>query len=193
MERDLDQARETLVQITEAFRRTRQMLARRRTGDYLILWGIVVSLGYVLNRFVEGNLLWLSLFGIGWVGTALIVIRQIKMTKEKRIYFPEGMYLGIVWISLVIYSLIWFFIISRESSGLSGIGISLLWLNFMMYGYILMGIFLGKEMAFIGIFATVSSILVGLYLREYFSYAMALISLFVFVGGGIYINRRWGR
>ncbi len=193
MEKDLSQMRETLIQITEAFRRTRQMLARRRTGDYLILWGIIAAVGYILSRFFSDyNILWLSLGAVGWVGTVLITIRRIKMTKEK-VYFPEGAYIGIVWISLVIYSLIWFFIISKEGGGLSGIGVSLLWLNFMMYGYILMGIFLGKEMAFLGIFTTVSSILCGFYLREYFSYAMALIYLVAFVGGGIFINRRWGR
>jgi hypothetical protein len=196
MEKDLNQTQATLIQITEAFKRTRQMLARRRTGDYLILWGVLISLGYALSQFFKGkeslNWFWLSLAGIGWVGTILITIRQIKMTKGK-VYFPEGMYIGIVWISLVIYSLIWFFIINRESAGLSGIGVSLLLLNFMMYGYILMGIFLGKEMAFLGIFVTLSSIICGLYLREYFNYAMALIFLIAFVGGGILINRRWGR
>jgi hypothetical protein len=57
----------------------------------------------------------------------------------------------------------------------------------------LMGIFLGKEMAFLGIFVTLSSIICGLYLREYFNYAMALIFLIAFGGGGILINRRWGR
>jgi hypothetical protein len=31
------------------------MLARRRTGDYLILWGVLVSLGYALSQFFKGK------------------------------------------------------------------------------------------------------------------------------------------
>jgi hypothetical protein len=96
MEKDLNQTQETLIQITEAFKRTRQMLARRRTGDYLILWGVLISLGYALSQFFKGkeslNWFWLSLAGIGWVGTILITIRQIKMTKGKSLFSRRYVY-----------------------------------------------------------------------------------------------------
>jgi len=54
-----------------------------------------------------------------------------------------------------------------------------------------MGILIGKELAIIGILTSAASILSGLFLKKIFSFVMALICLVAFVGGGIYINKKW--
>jgi len=188
-------AQESLLQITEGFRKMRIALARRKTGNYLILWGIIVSLGSIATEIMDKigkyeiiSPLWGILITIGIAGTVLMTIKRIKGTKG---YFPEGAYIGMIWLSLFIYSLIIFAVLRMDGFSLSGIQTSLLCLNFAMLGYVLMGIFLGKELGIIGVAVSLASLLCGLYLKEIFNLVMAFLCLVIFVGGGIYINRKW--
>ncbi|MEN3038984.1 MAG: hypothetical protein ABDI07_07535 [Candidatus Kryptonium sp.] len=187
---------ETLIEITESFRKTRIALSKQRTGDYLILWGLLMFLGYtanemlwILSMYKTGALIWLSLIVIGIAGTTIITIKRIKQRASE--YFPEGIYIGLSWISLLIYAIIFLGILKITGISLQGIQTSLFFLNFAMLGYVLMGIFLGKELAIIGIVTSIASLFCALFLKEFFNIAMALLSLFSFVGGGIYINKKW--
>ncbi len=189
------EAQGSFISVVEAFKQMRTALARQRTGNYLILWGLVNFTGYVLSeifrvlgRYDLIGISWLILSALGVIGTVIITLKLVRRTKD---YFPEGSYIGLIWIALVFYSLIIWATFKIGGIKLSGIQASLLWLNFAMLGYVLTGIFLGREIAIIGIAVSVFSILSAMFLLEFFNIAMALICLFVFVGGGLYINKKW--
>lgn len=190
------EAQESLIQIIEAFRRMRIALARRKTGNYLILWGFILFVGYILTeifmrlgKYDSIVWVWIILPTIGLIGVCLITVNQTKKTKER---FPEGFYIFLIWISLVFYGFIIFAVILWMGNvSLNGIQVSLLFLNLAMFGYVLMGILLGKELALIGISTSILSVLCGLFLQKFFNLAMALICLITFVGGGFYINKKW--
>ncbi|MCS7229728.1 MAG: hypothetical protein RMJ81_04075 [Candidatus Kryptonium sp.] len=197
MERKADfSVQESLTEIAESFRKVKIALAKQRTGDYSILWGLVMFLGYTateifnnMSMYENVVLIWLTLIVIGITGTVIITIKRIKQGTSG--YFPEGAYIVLSWSSLLIYALILLGIFKITGISLQGIQVSLFLLNFAMLGYVLMGIFLGKELAIIGIGTSIASLFCVLFLKEFFNIAMALLSLFSFVGGGIYINKKW--
>jgi len=189
------EAQESLLSIVEAFRQMRTVLARQRVGNYLILWGLVDFAGYILTEILRDfgkyefiNFSWMVLIGFGLIGTFVITLKMIKRT---RAYFPEGFYIGLIWLSLVLYGLIIWAIIKMGETRLSEIQVSLLWLNFAMLGFVLIGIFLGVEIAVIGVAVSVFSILSAEIGTERLNISMALLCLLAFVGGGLYINKKW--
>ncbi|CUS77855.1 hypothetical protein JGI7_01085 [Candidatus Kryptonium thompsonii] len=193
MEKKVDYTeQDAVMELSEAFRRMGIALGRRRTGDYLILWGFVLFAGGMLVGITKYGFLWNVAVLAGSVGTILITINRVRQMMRAGMNFPEGPYIGSMWLSLLLYAIIIFGIVKMTGKvSLTGIQVSLFFLNFAMLGYVLMGILIGKELAIIGILTSAASILSGLFLKKIFSFVMALICLVAFVGGGIYINKKW--
>ncbi|MFN3135997.1 MAG: hypothetical protein ACK44H_10585 [Candidatus Kryptonium sp.] len=188
--------RDAAMELSEAFRRIGIALGRRRTGDYLILWGFVLFAGGMLVGITKYGFLWNVAVLVGSAGTILITINQVRQMIRAGVNSLEGAYIGtyigLMWLSLLLYAIIIFGIVEMIGEvSLTGIQISLFFLNFAMLGYVLMGIMIGKELAIIGILISAASILSGLFLQKIFSFAIALIWLVAGVGGGIYLNKKW--
>jgi hypothetical protein len=83
---DQEEASALLASIAGTERRTREFLVYARAGDYMILWGVLLGIGYALSERVVPYTqdLWLAIQAAGFVGTGVITWRAARCRETGR-------------------------------------------------------------------------------------------------------------
>ncbi|MGD8554546.1 MAG: hypothetical protein PVJ32_03845 [Anaerolineales bacterium] len=180
-----EEAKETLAAIQQAAAQMRRTIAHSSSPYYMILWGAIWFVGYICSHFITDILIgwiWLSLTGLGTLASALLGVRiqtRLRTAGDKRYAY--------LWLSIIAYSIL-FIWIAKPTVGEQA---SLLLVIFLMFGYVVMGIWLYRSALWVGLLIT-SLALIGYYLfLSYFYLWMAFLGGGTLIASGLFILRRW--
>lgn len=179
------EAQEALEAVQQVSDQMRQAVASSSTPYYLILWGIILLLGYISSYFTAGLLsgwIWLGLTGTGSVLSFIIGMRF--RTKMRTGTFTRIMYL---WIFVMIYAALFWWIATPAT----GEQASLLTVVFFLFGYVVSGLWLDPSATWIGIITTALALIGYTVFLPYFYLWSAFIVGGTMIVSGVYILRRW--
>ncbi len=85
---DPNEANRMLAAVAGTEKRTREFLVYARAGDYMILWGILLAIGYALSDGVwpQTYLMWWIIQAVGVTGTAILTWRVSRCRPEHSRY-----------------------------------------------------------------------------------------------------------
>ncbi|MDQ7029672.1 MAG: hypothetical protein Q9O62_07795 [Ardenticatenia bacterium] len=184
-----DEAREALELVERTTRQMRRAVAHGGMPYFLIIWGIVWTLGFggthVLGPESPGvGTLWLVLDILGIVASVVVGWRVSVRVRSPRYNAAIGLY----WLAWIVYGglLIYF---ARPQSGDQ---LSLLVSLFAMFGYVTTGIFY-RSLFLGGLGATVTVFMVVGYLLfpAVFNLWMALLGGGSLIAAGLYMRYAW--
>jgi len=181
-----DEAQESLMAIQQITAQTRHAVAYGGGPYYLIIWGIVWLFGYPSSQFIHTALagwIWLGLDLAGVVASVVVGTRLAMRVRSPTL----GPRIGLFWLALMGYSALWIWL-AQPSSGNQ---MSLLIATMAMFDYIVMGLWLGWAVSWIGLTVTILALLGYYLLPAYFNLWMALLGGGTLIGSGLYILQRW--
>ena len=185
MEVTRDEAQESLAAVQQVMAQTRRAIAGGG-AFYMIIWGVVWFLGFLASQYIHTILLgwiWLALdtaggFATWWIG------RQM----DRRVRTPFGSRLGWFWIALIGYTILWIGIAWPLEPTRAALMVS----TTAMFGYVVMGLWLGTAaVAGVGLAVTALALLGFFLLPTYFALWMAFLGGGALIGSGLYISRSW--
>lgn len=180
------QALEDLQTIRQVMERTRNAIATSGAGYIMIVWGVIWLIGFTGSQFLHDELqgkIWLIAVPLGIVASIVLGHRSGKQVRGR----PEWK-IGAFWLALFFYASLWGQLFPTPDNAMVG---SLFIVTVVMFGYVIMGLWLSTPFAWIGIGITALA-LIGYYLLPaYFPLWMALCGGGTLIGSGIYILRRW--
>jgi hypothetical protein len=179
-----DEAQESLVTIQQVMAQTRRAVAS--SGAYvMIIWGVVWFFGFLASQLIHSIL-------VGWIWLILDVLGSLatwivgrKMGRRVRTSF--GSRLGLFWLALIFYTALWIWI----AWPLDPMRTMLLSITALMFGYVVMGLWLGTAVAWVGLAVTALALLGFYLLPAYFALWMALLGGGTMIGSGLYMSRFW--
>lgn len=180
-----DDAQEALDSIQQITVQTRRVIASGNAPYYMILWGIIWFLGFLLNFFITGETggwIWISLVS---VGTLISIFLGFRVSLKVRL--PGSKRFTILPAVIIVYALLVIWI----SQPLSGEQVSVIVVLFAMLGYVIMGILVEPVALWVGITTTLLALIGFFILRPYYNLWMAFLSGGILVAGGLYILRKW--
>ncbi len=178
---EAQQSLEAIQQVSAQMRRTVASGA-----DYLILWGSIWFVGFLGNHFSPGatsGLLWLVLTLMGGFGSYMLGRRT-----GRRVRTRSGLRLALFWLALTSYSLLWIWIARPSDQN----QLSLLIVTFAMFGYVVMGLWIGRTVAWIGLGVTALALVGYLLTPTIFNLWMAVLGGGTLMCSGIFVRRAWG-
>lgn len=179
------EAQQALAEIEAVRRQARRAVAYGGAPYFLMLWGVVWFLGFLGSQFLPpetSGWTWLALAGAAVPATFVIGARL-----GRRVRSPIGARLGLFWLALLAYALLWLYL----ARPIDGALMSLLIVTFAMFGYVVMGLWLGGGIGWLGLAVTALALLGYFGLRPYYGLWMALVGGGALFGSGLYILRRW--
>jgi len=183
-----EQAREALASIEKITRQTKKAIAQSGGGQMLVIWGSIWVIGFIGTHFMQGTgmegLLWMVLNSIGAILTYLFT-RQAS----GRIRTQGDNRLGLLWLSLMVYSILLFFVFPTVDPR----QIVMVFVLVSMLGYVLMGIWLkAPVIGWTGVLTTIAALISYLFFSEIFFLLMAIFGGGTLIGAGLYILKKWG-
>ncbi len=179
------EAQETLKIIEDVAAQMRKAVAYGGAPYYMILWGAIWSLGFLSSHFLVADYQgwnWLTLVALGTAISAYLGFRtraRVRVKTEVRFM--------LLWVAVMLYSMIWMWI-ARPSSPEQA---SLLIVTFMMFGYVVIGLWMERVFAWVGLSVTLFGLIVYLLIPEFYNLSMAFLGGGTLMLGGFYILRRW--
>ena len=202
-----EEAQWSLDEVQDTVERTRKMVAYAGGDALFVVWGVIWVLGYLGSQFLPivrlddfflplASWLWPVLVCAGIVISVIVGKRSFPVTGPESARI--GRRIGALWGLLYLYfnvwiGLLWPFIkvqgaaesqmFSRHMGAIAG--------TVPMFAYVVMGLWLGNFMIWIGLAVTALTVL-GLFLfPAYFSLWMALAGGGTLIGTGVVIRKRW--
>lgn len=201
-----DDAQSMLADIQRIQERTRKIAAYAGTDSILIVWGIALFFGYIgthlLDSLVrpENGGLYNNLVSLLW-GVAIlggISATWFISSRREPVKTPVTKLLGWFWWALFAYAAVGLFLLhpfirieglqqahqfSKHMSG--GILITV------MFGYVVLGLWLDRFLAWIGIGLTALTVIGLVFLLPWFWLWMAFVGGGTLTGSGLAIRNRW--
>ncbi|MFQ5615402.1 MAG: hypothetical protein ACE5GO_02950 [Anaerolineales bacterium] len=181
-----DEAQQSLSAIQQVTTQTRRAVAHGGGPYFMFIWGGVWFLGFLTSHFLASAALlggiWTTLSGLGMVATFLTGARL-----GRRVHGPLGARIGLFWLALTGYGVLWVWL-TRPTSGEQ---MSMMIVTIAMFGYVVMGLWLGGIFAWVGLGTTALALLGYFLFPTYFNLWMAFLGGGALVGSGVYILRRW--
>ena len=177
-----DDAAAALDDIATTERRTRERLFYDGSGDILIAWGVLCVIGYLANWLHPHNavVVWLALDVAGSAATAAILARRIPRARWR---LAAGQQIA-TYAAFMVFGVL----MHVEFAPVRPRQADVFWPTLVMFGYVLMGIWAGRFLAYLGMLVTVL-ILVGFFaLGQWFLPWMAVV-----FGGGLIAGGLWFR
>jgi hypothetical protein len=188
-----EEARESLSQVADATERTRKLVAYASVDKHFIVWGIVWLLGFGTSQFLPffGMWVWLGLVVAGLAASARIGVNEPVRS-------PIGKRIGLFWLFLLAYACLWVWLLSpfisvegQEQSLALWRHVTTIGVTVPMFAYVVLGLWLGRFMIWVGLAVTALAIL-GLFLVPgYFYLWLAAVGGGTLVGTGLFIHNRW--
>jgi len=172
--------------IRQVMEQTRRSIAAAGAGYIMIVWGVVWLLGFCGSQFISGptvGWVWLALDSLGAIATLVVGYRL-----GTRMRVRPGWRMGMFWLALFGYAFLWGWLL-QPMGGAKG---SLYIATVAMFGYVVMGLWLGsRSIAWLGVGVTLLALAGYFLIPAYFFLWMALLGGGALIGSGVYISRRW--
>ena len=180
---DPQQAAAALGEIAGAECRTREVLIYARSSTILIMWGVIVALGYVGEHFwpTRGALIWIAANGLGFLGTGVLATAA-RRADGIRLWDRRFAWAMLV---LVVFGFIWSLVIGQMSPRQC----DAFWPTLFMFGYVLAGIWLGRFFIWCGVAVTALTLVGYFWTGPWFQLWMAAIEGAALIGGGLWLRR----
>ncbi|NKB72504.1 MAG: hypothetical protein GKR89_35960 [Candidatus Latescibacteria bacterium] len=180
---DHKDALDDINQIRRIMDQTRRAIMASGTGYILIVWGAVWLLGFSARQFLASdtvNIVWAVLVVVGIVAS-IGLGRRYDSTVRGELSWR----IGVFWVALFGYSFLWQHILS------SALPEVLFIVTVVMFGYIVLGLWLGNFLVWLGFGVTGLALLGGYFSPAYFALWMAVLGGGALMGSGVYILTRW--
>jgi hypothetical protein len=177
-----DDAAAALEEIAAVERRTRETLFYAGSSSIFIVWGVIGVVGYLFSWFWPRYdfTAWIILDAVGFAATFAI----LALRKRRAPWRASVIRWGATYLAFMAYGAL----MLMELAPHTGRQVAVFWPTMVMFGYVLMGIWIGLFIAYIGIAATIL-IVVGYYwLGGWFLPWLALV-----FGGGLIAAGLWLR
>ena len=178
-------AQESLEVIQQVATQVRKTVARSGAPFYLILWGAIWFVGYLANHIlpeVYQGWVWLSLSGLG-----AIISGYFGYRASLRFRVRGGGRFYLIGLAFIVYILLWLWIAAPTS----GEQASTLVVLFIMFSYIVMGLWMEPVLVWVGVLLTVLTLIGYFVLTDYYNLWMAFLGGGGLAASGFYIQRSW--
>ena len=194
-----EKAQESLTEVEVTTKITTKSLAAAYAGPILILWGVVMVLGFLGTHLLSSPelekwiwYLWMSLVAIGSITTFLICWRQYS--KGVPIKNPALAKAGwrdfAFWLLLFVYLGIWLRLVNHWQ----GVQLNAFVCTVIMFAYVMMGLYEtgARFMLWLGLGATALT-LIGYFLIPWDYYCLWMAPAFggSLLGTGVYLRYRY--
>jgi MFS family permease len=186
-----EEAQASLASASKTMIRTRKAIAVAYSSPLLIIWGPFLAAAYIATHFYPkyaAPIFW-TMAVIGTL-SSFVIWPRIKRNLPVRAPVEERLNwrIGGLWWSLFLYVFIWMSILWP----VNGMQINAFILTAVMFGYIVIGLWLAAYfMVWLGLAVTATT-LVGFYLlTPYYCLWMAVTAGGALLGTGLYLRLRW--
>jgi hypothetical protein len=180
-----DEAQEALSAVQQVTQQTRRAIANGSSPYHMILWGVGWFLGFLLTHILPSDYqawIWMALTIPAMFLSAFLGIRT-----GRRIRIPGGLNIGLLWLAVFVYSSLNIWI--AQPTELEQV--SILLVIFMMFGYVIMGIWVERAASIVGLLVTALALIGYFLLPTLFNLWMAFLGGGTLFISGIYILRKW--
>ena len=183
MEKMHDRAAGALAEVAAVERRTKAALAYRRASAFLILWGVLVTIGAGLNQAFpdQSEAIWYGVDAVGLLGTCVIAFNRARASTDERAgwrviasFFVLGAY-GVAWSHLL------------APAGHDRLAV--FWSTLMMMGYVVVGLWQGPLFAVCGLVGAMLSFAAFFFAGPWLHVWLGAIYGVAFVLGGFLLYR----
>jgi hypothetical protein len=175
------EAAAALIDIESIARKVKQSSWYRLTSTMMMLWGILVALGYAASQLAPQSwlLIWSAVNGVGIVAAVAFMAYDARargQSFDARSVIAILLFFG--------FGLLWTRLLGRFGARES----DAFWPTLFMFGYAVAGLWLGRALVAIGL--AISTLVIGgyLWIGEWFELYLALVA-----GGGLILCGLWMR
>ena len=186
-----EDARESLTAIKATSDHTRKVVAASYASGLLILWGLIWVVAFISVHFYPRRAPYIfnTLNAVGIVGTILICRKWPARAATKTPASDKILWrIFGFWFLLFAFASLWLLLLSPAK----GIQVSAFLCTVAMFGYVVLGLWLGSYfMVWLGLMVTALTLLGYYVLPGYFYLWMSPMGGGALLGTGIYIRVRW--
>jgi hypothetical protein len=179
------EAQESLQAIQDVATHMRRNVARSGSPYFMVLWGAIWFLGFLTSHLVDEAYLgwiWMTLVFLGTISSAYLGYHfRSKVRSQIDIRFTY------LWLAIMAYSAIWMWL-AQPSTGAQA---SVLITCFIMFAYVVIGLWMEPVAAWVGLIVTVFAVLVYVFIPDYYFLSMAFLGGGTLMLSGFYILRKW--
>lgn len=172
-----EEALASLEAINHVNKHLRKSIAGGAAPYYVLLWGIVWIVGFTADQFLSQ-----TVAGWIWIGMGItigILSGVLAARFHAKVRSPLSKRISLLWFAIFAFGLLWIWITQPLESN----QVSIMVVTIVMFGYVIMGIFFGGILTWVGLGVTALA-LVGYYLlHDWYSLWMACIG-----GGTLFIT-----
>jgi hypothetical protein len=179
---------QTYLQIIEEVQcQARKALAHGGGPFFMMIWGLVWFVGYLGNQFLPSQTAGMLWFGAGMAGMTASFFTGWWISRQLRRPGHDAR-IGLFWLAWLIYTSL----IIGISGAFSDLTLMSVLIAIMaMFGYVVMGLWLWKPLAGVGILVTILAVAAYLLLPGYVNLIMAILGGGVLFISGLYIYHNW--
>lgn len=180
-----EEAEQSLQTIREVRSRIRTSVATGSTPFHMILWGVIWFFGYLSNHFFDvetSGQIW-TVLAIG--GTIASGIMGYRLGSRYRFRGNERIWQ--IWIFFFLYVVLWIWV----AWPLELKQISMLIALYVMFAYVLLGLWLERIITWVGLAVSVLGLIGYFLLPDIYYLWMAFLGGGTLFVSGIYILRTW--
>ena len=182
------EAEKALELAEQAAEQMRRALGLSSAWVFLVIWGIIWTLGFLGDQFLPQKTAGLAWTVLDVVGLVLSFGIGFYYGRRRHLLGKAGIQIALYWLVWLVYGslMIW---VARPTSPDK---VGLLILLFVMFSYVVMGIWLRSAFfAWVGVAITIYTMAGYYLLPPYFNLVMASAGL-ALVASGVYLRLRWG-
>jgi len=179
---DRDDASTTLQDIEGVQRRTREQLTYASISSILIAWGVLVAGAYIYNHF-QVQRAWQVWLAVILTGVGITIWSRVRYRKASGA--PADNRVSYSMIALIVFGLIWSVLLGRMPDRAMGT----FWPTLFMFGYVVMGLWLGRFFTYCGVAVTGLALAGYFWLGAWFHLWMAAVMAGAFIGSGLWLRR----
>ncbi|MEJ2550994.1 MAG: hypothetical protein P8Z42_02170 [Anaerolineales bacterium] len=180
-----EEAERSLQTIREVRAQIRTSIASGSVPFHMILWGVIWFFGYLCNHFLDvetGGRIWIVLAIGGSMASGIMGYRL-----GSRFRLPNSGRIWQIWVYFFLYVFLWIWV----AWPLDAKQISLLIALYVMFAYVLLGLWLEPIITRVGLAVSVLGLIGYWLLPDIFYLWMAILGGGTLFGSGIYILKKW--
>lgn len=194
-------ARASLAEVDRIVTQTRQTIAWSCTTPLLILWGAIWVVGFAATQFFPSWAfrLWLGL-DLAGIGVSVLLAGPFRSSPIKGLNLGLGR-MSLAWLALLGFGTLWaallcpweFFHQAEWSAyaPLVGRKLAAFSATVCMFGYVVMGLWLGRFFLWLGLLVTAATLVGYYFVTDYFFLWMAFTGGGSLILAGVFIRKFW--
>ena len=167
-----EEALASLEAVKQVNRHLRRSISGGAAPYYLLLWGIVWFVGFIADQFLPPSIAGWIWMGMGVTVGLLSAILGARFHAKVRT--PITRRISLLWLAIFAFGALWIWV----AQPLERNQVSIMVVTVVMFGYVVMGLWFGGILTWVGLGVTALALIGYFFLPEWFSLWMA------FLGGG---------